>query len=330
MNLIEIRDKVLAGYDINKEEAMYLYSYENYNELIDAANEIRKKYMGDAFDLCTIINAKCGYCSEDCKFCAQSKHYGLNSEVYGFLDEDIILADAKRQKENGILRYSLVVSGKKLSNRDVDKACKVIKRIKEEVGIEVCVSFGLLSYENYKKLNEAGASRVHNNLETSRSFFDKICTTHKYDEKIEALKNAIKAGMEACSGGILGLGETREERLDMAFDLKKLGIKSIPVNVLNPIEGTPLENNEILTREEVNRTIAVYRFIFKDAFIRLAGGRALLGDKGKESFLSGANATITGDMLTTAGINAKVDLDLIDQLGFVPKLVSLNQSIDVL
>ncbi|MGO3751911.1 MAG: biotin synthase BioB [Peptoniphilaceae bacterium] len=322
MNINNLKEKVINGYDIEFNEAMDLYN-SDLESLTEAANDIRKYFMKDSFDLCTIINAKCGSCSEDCKFCAQSAHYGKNSDNYSLLDEDTILKDAKIQKDSGILRYSLVTSGKKLSDSDVDKVVKIVKRIKDEVDIEVCISHGLLSYENFKKLKEAGASRVHNNLETARSFFNDICTTHTYDEKIQALKNAKNAGMEVCSGGIFGLGESVEQRIEMAFTLKELGIKSVPINILTPIKNTPLENSQVLTDEEVNRIIAVYRFILKNSFIRLAGGRALLSDFGESAFLSGANAAISGHMLTTNGINTKNDLKLLKKIGYTPRLVNI-------
>ena len=198
----------------------------------------------------------------------------------------------------------------------MDRLCGVIRRIREEVGIAVCVSVGLLGEEQFRKLREAGASRAHNNLETSRRNFPHICTTHTFDDKIEAIRAARRAGLTVCSGGIMGLGETVEDRIDMAISLRELGIKSVPVNMLNPIPGTPLEQNQVLTGEDMRRIVAVYRFLLPDASIRLAGGRGLLADKGKGCFASGANAAISGDMLTTAGITTKTDLELVNGLGY--------------
>lgn len=315
MDIFNLKDKVINGYDITKEEAMELYSA-NFEDLKKCANEIREHFCSNNFNFCTIINAKSGKCSEDCKFCAQSAHYGHNSDEYGLLNEDVVVADAKRNKEAGIERYSLVTSGKRLSDAEVDRVCQTIKKVKEEVGVEVCASFGLLDKENYQKLYDVGVRRVHNNLEASREFFETVCTTHSYDEKIAAINAAQEVGMEVCSGGIIGLGESRKDRIDMAFDLKKLGVESVPVNVLNAIEGTPMASNERLTQEEVNRTIAVYRFILKDAYIRLAGGRALLDDTGKESFMSGANASISGNLLTTQGMAPKTDIEMVHELGY--------------
>jgi len=178
------------------------------------------------------------------------------------------------------------------------------------------VSFGLLNEEQFRKLKNAGVTRVHNNLETSRRFFPNVCSTHSYDDKINAILAARKAGLFVCSGGIMGLGETPEDRIDMALALRGMAVKSVPVNILNPIPGTPLEHNTKLTNEEVRRIVAVYRFILPDASIRLAGGRGLLPDKGRSCFSSGANAAISGDMLTTAGITTETDKALLRELGY--------------
>ena len=319
MDVIALKEKVLKGYE---DEAKELYNAD-INLLKEAANEIRKFFMQDNFDLCTIVNAKCGSCSENCKFCAQSAHHGKNVETYPLLDDRTIIDDAKKQKEKGILRYSIVTSGKKLSDEDVLNEARIIKKLKEECDIEICISNGLLSYDNFKILKEAGASRVHNNLEAAPSFFPSICTTHTIEDKIQALEDARRAGLEVCSGGIIGLGESREQRIEMAMTLRDLNVKSIPVNVLNPIPNTPFGDNEKLSEEEVIRTVAVYRFILKDSFIRLAGGRSSFDDKGKAIFESGANAAISGDMLTTSGINTKSDLEILKELNFTPRVVSI-------
>ena len=207
-----------------------------------------------------------------------------------------------------------------MSDEEVDAMCETVREIKEKVGILVCVSFGLLKEQQFRKLKEAGVTRVHNNLETSRRNFPNICTTHRFDDKVQAIRAAQSAGLSVCSGGIMGLGETTEDRIDMALTLRELGILSVPVNMLNPIPGTPLENNERLTKEEMQRIVAVYRFILPKASIRLAGGRGLLPDKGKSCFTSGANAAISGDMLTTAGITTKTDMALLKELGYEVKI----------
>lgn len=310
-----LTEKVLKGLQITKEEAMSLYE-QPLEELCESADKIRRHFCSDQFDICTIINGKSGRCSENCRFCAQSAHNHTGADEYPLLPEAEILEQAKVNHSQGVLRYSIVTSGKRLSDAEVNTMCRVVERIRREVGISVCVSFGLLNEQQFKKLKEAGVSRVHNNLETSRRNFPNICTTHTFDDKLQAVRAAQAAGLSVCSGGIMGLGETPEDRIDMALTLRELGIKSVPVNMLNPIPGTPFEHNVKLTQNDMRRIVAVYRFILPKASIRLAGGRGLLPDKGKSCFTSGANAAISGDMLTTAGITVKTDMELLDELGY--------------
>lgn len=319
MNLKELTDQVINGKKISKEEALFLYR-QPLLELCGSADKIRKYFCSDQFDICTIINARSGSCSENCKFCAQSANNHTCAATYPLLSKEEILAQAKINHEQGVLRYSIVTSGKRLSDAEVDLMCEVVREIKEKIGISVCVSFGLLNEQQFRKLKEAGVTRVHNNLETSRRNFQNICTTHKFDDKIQAIRAAQAAGLSVCSGGIMGLGETAEDRIDMALTLRELGVRSIPVNMLNPIPGTPFENNERLTPEDMQRIVAVYRFILPRASIRLAGGRGLMPDKGKSCFTSGANAAISGDMLTTAGITTKTDMALLKELGYEVKI----------
>lgn len=316
----ELKEKARATGGISKEEALALAAAP-LEELAEAAEEIRGKKCGQGFDLCTIVNGKCGRCSEDCRYCAQSAHYQARcTEAYGLLSTDKLLEGARRNEAKGVLRYSIVTSGRRLSDREVAQACESIRAIKAETGIRVCVSFGLLGEEQFREIKEAGASRVHCNLESSARFFPQICTTHTYEDKINTLKAAKRAGLSVCSGGILGLGETMEDRIDMILTARELGVKSIPVNLLNPIPGTPLEDRTPLTNEEARRCVALFRFLIPDAAIRLAGGRGLLGDRGEQCFKSGANAAISGDMLTTAGITVETDVELVKSMGFEVKL----------
>ncbi len=300
---------------ISKAEALKL-AKKPVEELCQIANKIRQNFCGSEFDICTIINAKSGSCSEDCKFCSQSSHFKTPSAEYGIMDSNEILSDAKYNEKKGVLRYSLVTSGRKLSKSELEKVCKTYKKLSQNCEMSLCASHGLLTYEDFKKLVEVGVTRYHNNLETSRAFFKNICTTHTYEDKLEAIKAAQKAGLEVCSGGIIGLGETLEDRLDMAFELRALNIKSVPINILNPIKGTPFEENAMLSEDEILKTIALYRIILKDAVIRLAGGRGLLKDKGKSAFISGINGAITGDMLTTSGTNIDMDIAMIEEAGY--------------
>lgn len=318
-NLDRIKQLVLSGKKITKEVALSLVD-EDVEELSKEANEIRIKYCGNVFDICTIINAKSGRCSENCKYCAQSSFYNTNAESYSLLDTEEIVKQAKYNDDRGVLRYSLVTAGKRLTDDELGQAVESIKVVKEKTNIEVCISMGLLNEEQYKKLKEAGVTRVHNNLETSKSNFINVCTTHSFEDKVKAINAAKSAGLGVCSGGIMGLGETMEDRIDMAISLRNLGVKSVPVNMLNPIKGTPFENNKILTNNDMRKIVAIFRFILPDASIRLAGGRGLLEDKGRACFLSGANAAISGDMLTTSGISIETDLAMIDELGYKVEL----------
>ena len=311
-------ERVLSGETITREQAVELYN-QPLEPLCAAADRIRRTFCQDAFDLCTIINGKSGKCSENCKFCAQSAHNHTGAAVYPLLSAEEITAEAKKNDAQGVLRYSIVTSGKRLSDDEVEAMCEAVRQIRAETGISVCVSFGLLDQKQYEKLRDAGVTRVHNNLETSRRNFPNICTTHTYDDKIAAIRAAQAAGLTVCSGGIMGLGENVEDRIDMALTLRELDIHSVPVNVLNPISGPPLEHCIPLTEDEVRRIVAVYRFLLPDASIRLAGGRGLLHDKGRACFLSGANAAISGDMLTTAGITVETDRRMLQELGYEVK-----------
>lgn len=308
-------EKILSGKAITKEDALNLYN-SPLDELCQCADEIRKHFCANKFDICTIINAKSGKCSENCKYCAQSSFYSTCVQEYPLLSPQEVAKQAKENFERGVLRFSIVTSGKKLSDSEVEKVCEIIKAIKNECGIKVCISCGLLNKEQFTKLKEAGASRVHNNLETSEKNFSNVCTTHSFQDKVNAIKAAQSSGLSVCSGGIMGIGETPEDRIDMAFSLKELGIKSVPINMLNPIKGTPYENLSPLTEDDMRRIAAVYRFILPDASIRLAGGRGLMEHKGYDCFKSGANATISGDMLTTAGITIEKDIEAIEALGY--------------
>lgn len=321
MELIEtLKKKVMSGVPVSRQEAIQLIDAP-LEALCAAADQIRRTFCGEKFDICAIINAKSGHCSEDCKYCAQSSHYHTGSEVYPLLSADKIVADAIDKMRRGVLRYSLVTSGKRLNTRETEEIAAIIRRIRAETEIEVCGSLGLLNREQFEILYEAGMHRVHNNLESSRRYFPSVCTTHSYDDKINSLKAAHEVGMSVCSGGIIGLGETMEDRIDMALTLRELGVSSIPVNILDPIPGTPYENNPRTTEEELMRVAAIYRFLLPEAAIRLAGGRGTIADKGKRVFQSGANAVITGDMLTTAGISIETDLQMIAELGYQEALI---------
>lgn len=310
-----LQQKVLDGKLLSKEEALVL-AEQPLDQLCKAADEIRRAFCGNRFDMCSIINGKSGRCSEDCKYCAQSARYHTGADSYPLLDTSALVEQAVYNGTRGVPRYSIVTSGRALNREEVDRVCQSIPEIRRAVDVQVCASFGLLDEEQFRKLKEAGVVRIHNNLESSRRYFSSVCTTHTYDDKIAAIRAAQRAGLEVCSGGIMGLGETMEDRIDLALTLRELGVKSIPVNMLNPIAGTPYENNTRLTTEDMQRIVALFRFLLPDAFIRLAGGRGLMPDKGRACFCSGANAAITGDMLTTGGITIQQDLEMLKELQY--------------
>ena len=311
-------DDIKNGKAISREEAIYLTGIDT-DKLADGADIIRKHFCGNSFDMCTIINGKSGRCSENCKYCAQSSHFATCSDEYPLLPTEKILEEALYNDEKGVLRYSVVTSGKRLSGAELDAVCESYRAIRKSCGIKLCASHGLLDYNDFVKLREAGVTRYHNNLETSRRKFPDICTTHSFDDKIRTIKAAQKAGIEVCSGGIIGMGETALDRIDMAFELKALGINSVPVNILNPIKGTPLGDQSVLPYDEIRKTVSIFRFILPKASIRLAGGRGHIPDKGRELFKSGANAAISGDMLTTSGICIDDDMKMLRELGYEVK-----------
>ncbi|MEG0592168.1 MAG: biotin synthase BioB [Coprobacillus sp.] len=300
---------------IDKKMAMSLLC-EDLDELCFYANEIRKHFCQNKFDVCSIVNGKSGTCSENCRFCSQSSFYQTLSDKYPLMSLEDIKKEANYNALKGVQRFSIVTSGKKLSQKETHDICEIYKDLKENVSIGLCASCGLLDLKQLKQLKESGVQRYHNNLETSKGFFSQICTSHTYEDKINTLKQAKEAGLDICSGGIMGMGESFEDRIDLAFQLRDLGVASIPINFLNPIKGTPLENQRPLTLEEAKRVIAIFRFILPNAFIRLAGGRQLFENQGACLFECGANATITGDMLTTNGISIDEDMNMIERQGY--------------
>lgn len=320
ISINELKQKVINGHSVTRSEANELITAD-LSELCSSANEIRAFFNGNSFDVCSIINGKSGKCSENCKYCAQSSFYNSSSEEYPLLNTEQLLKQAQHDCQGGVLRYSVVTSGKSLDDNEVDRIKKSFEEISRHCPISLCASHGLLSLEQLIRLKKSGVTRYHNNLETSRRMFPNICTTHTYDDKIDTIKAAKKAGLEVCSGGIIGLGEKMKDRLDMAFDLRELDVNSVPINILTPIKGTPFEKLPTLSIEEVCRIVAIFKFILPKTAIRLAGGRGLLPDKGSSVFKSGANAVISGDMLTTAGISIADDMKIIKGLGFEVKKI---------
>lgn len=307
---------IINGYRLKRGDQLSFLLNEELGELCEGANEIRKALCGDSVDLCSIINGRSGRCSEDCKFCAQSAHHATGAEEYPFLSEEEILTDYRLHKEKGVSRYSIVTSGRALSGRELEQALSTYRQMAEGGEALLCASHGLMPQEAFYQLREAGVTRYHANIETSRNNFGNICTTHTFDDKVEVIRRAKTAGLSVCSGGIIGMGESWEDRIDMAFDLLELEIRSIPINILKPIKGTPLGETKPLSEEEILRTIAIFRYINPEAAIRLAAGRNSLADSGRAVFLSGANAAITGDMLTTSGNCISEDIAMLTEMGF--------------
>lgn len=316
MDMKALADEIIAGRRITRQDDLNMFLTCDLKELCEGADRIREYFIGDKVDLCSIINGRSGRCPEDCKYCAQSAHNHTSCEIYDFLPEEKIVETCKLNESEGVDRFSIVTSGRALSGEEFEKAVHAYETMHAKFRIDLCASMGFLNAEQLHRLHEAGVTSYHHNIETSKRNFPNICTTHTYEQKIETLKLVKKEGMCACSGGIIGMGETWEDRLDMAVSLAELGIDSIPINVLMPIEGTPLENQPRLTEDEILRTIAFFRYINPEANIRLAAGRALLTNDGEIAFQSGASATITGNMLTTvACATIRSDKQMLENLG---------------
>lgn len=315
MTIETLKEKVIQGGEITREEALFLAD-QPLEPLCTAADEIRKYYYKDDFDLCAVISVKGGRCSENCRYCAQSTCATVPVDFHPMIDPKTLAEEARKRDLRGIRHYCLVSNGRRVSDKDIDRICEGIREICRDTGLTVCTSFGLLGEEQFCKLKEAGVKRIHNNLETSRRYFPSLCTSHTYDEKIETIRAARKAGLEVCSGGIMGVGETMEDRIDMALTLRTLDVQSVPINMLDPVPGTPMGEYPVLTNGEVRRIVALYRFLLPRQYIRLAAGRDYLEDSGFSCFCSGSNATITGDMLTVKGISIEEDIRIIKEMGY--------------
>ncbi len=308
MQLKDLADKVIDGYQLNREEAIELYNAP-LDLLKEGASKITSNFFKNAIELCCISNGKCGKCSEDCKFCAQSRHYNTGVVESPLKTVDEFFAEAKYNADRGVHRFSIVTSGPRLTHDEVKVIAQAYKKISNELKISCCGSLGLLSASDLTLLKDSGMTRYHCNIETSPNFFKEICSTHTMKQKERTIAFAKDAGLEICSGCIIGMGESDEDRVDIALHLRKLKVDSTPINILNPIKGTPLENREIVTPDEVRRSIAVFRYILPKTVLRLAGGRLLIQKYFSDLYSYGINAEITGDMLTTAGLTIAADID---------------------
>ncbi len=331
--LADYARKVLSGEALTKNEARRLARVKtpaHIMELLFWANQVRHHHKGKKIDLCAIVNAKSGRCSEDCTFCAQSSHYPARSKKYPLLSESELLKAADRAGSLGAARFSLVTSGRSLLNpKELDRICGVVTRLAQKEKISPCASLGLLTPELARALKEAGLVRYHHNLETGPRYYPSICTTHSFSDRLTTLRIARKAGFSLCSGGIFGLGETINDRVEMAFILKEMKVDSVPLNFLNPISGTPLATQPPLSPLEILKSIALFRLILPEADIRACGGR----EKGLRTlqplmYLAGCNGTMIGNYLTTEGRSPEVDIQEILDLGLVPNGQIRNPNIE--
>ena len=312
--MLTLAKEIMEGRRLTRKDNLSFFLDCDLQELCNGADWIRRHFCGDKVDLCTIINGKSGKCGENCKYCAQSAHHKAEITEYDYLSVDDIVKTALDNELQGVDRFAIVTAGRGLSEQDFAITVKAYKEMKKKCKLSLCASHGFLTRVQFHELREAGVESYHENIETSKRFFPYICTTHTYEQKIKSIKMAKAEGFCVCSGGIIGMGETWEDRLDMAVSLAELEIESIPINALMPIKGTPLENRGTLLEEDILRTIAFFRYINPTANIRLAAGRRLMENNGEQAFRSGASATITGNMLTTSGSTIESDKKMLQEM----------------
>jgi biotin synthase len=314
-----IREDAMSGGGISSSDALAVLRLprEEMWRLLDVTDTIRRKFKGDGVRLCSIVNAKSGLCSEDCSFCSQSRGSMAEIAKYPLIDEEKIVAAARDAKARGAREFSIVTSGMAMRNRkELVRVGNAVERIRDEVGLETCVSLGTLSAENVAYLLSRGLRSIHHNLETSRSFFPSMCTTHEYEEDVRAVRDAKAAGAWVCCGGIFGIGETDEDRVELAMTLRELGVDSIPVNFLNPVPGTALEGRRELTPFLCIKIVAMLRLCHPSREIIVCGGREVnLRDLQALMFAAGATGTMAGNYLTTSGRPAEEDVQMIRDLG---------------
>jgi biotin synthase len=314
-----IREEGLSGKGIGKADALAVLSLPDAAlwRLLDVSEAVRRYFKGDGIRLCSIVNAKSGLCSEDCSFCAQSSRSGAQVAQHALLSADEIVRAAAAAKDRGAREFSIVTSGLALRDRkELVRVGDAVERIAVELGLETCVSLGALRASDVKYLLSRGLRSVHHNLETSRSFFPNVCTTHSYDEDVAAVRTAKAAGAWVCCGGVFGLGESPEDRVELAMTLRGLDVDSIPVNFLNPVPGTPMEGRRELTPTGCLRIIAMMRLTNPSKEIIVCGGREVnLRDLQALMFAAGATGTMAGNYLTTAGRPAEEDLRMVRDLG---------------
>ncbi len=314
----QVLDGLLSGRTIDLETASELAHAEGSElwDLFRAAGRVREHFRGSRVDICSIVNAKSGACSEDCSYCAQSAHHSTNAPVYPLISVDRMTEAAESAKKNGAKRFCIVTSGRGISSRDdLDAIAEGIKRVRE-LGLMPCATLGTLTREQLSRLKEAGLDRYHHNIETSREYFPRVCTTHSFDERLKVLRQVRSLGLSACSGGILGMGESMDDRVRMAFTLRELDVDSVPVNFLMPIKGSPLEDITAIAPLDALHSLAMFRFILPEKEIRVCAGRGTaLRQLHPLIFMAGADGFMIGNYLTTSGLNPEDDLKMIQDLG---------------
>jgi biotin synthase len=319
----ELKQRTLEGQNLSVDDANSLHEAGQQKPffLMAAAAEIREHFKGKRVNLCGIVNAKSGICPENCKFCAQSAHYCTDAPQYPLIKKEEMIEKAGRAKTDGAHMFGIITSGTRIAEeKEWEEIYGAIKGIKA-LGINPCVSLGMLDYERAVQLKKAGLFRYHHNLETARSFFDNICTTHEYQEDIDTVLAAREAGLSTCSGGIIGMGETMEQRIELALTLRDLAVDCVPINILNPRPGTPLMNIKPLPPIEILLSIAIFRFILPDKDIKLCGGKeANLRQLLPLGIVAGCNSLMTGDYLTTPGRSTELDIEMIQDLGLNARL----------
>ena len=311
-----LEKKIEEGYRPDYDEALSLMRSLSLEDLCALAHALRLRYQGKRVDMCSIMNARSGKCGEDCKWCSQSRFHHTDIEVYPLVDAEAALREAVHNASKGVSRFSLVTSGRTLSPADTERICAIYCRIGSECSIKLCASLGLLNREQLFQLKESGVTRYHCNLETAPSYFPQLCTTHTIEEKMQTIEWAREAGLEICSGGIIGMGESEEQRVEFALAIRQTGAVSIPVNILNPIPGTRLAGMPPLKDEEVIRAVAMIRILNPEASVRLAGGRSRIKAVEPELFRCGISGSIVGDLLTTTGSDIDTDKAMFLRLGF--------------
>lgn len=302
---------------MNKEELLKLYDMD-LEELISKAEKVTKEHFKNEVEVCSIISARTGKCGENCKYCSQSIHNHAEIACHPLMEVEEVRQAAIKAKENGASRFCIVTSGRSEGGDDFGKILEMIKAVASIEGIHCCASLGLLNEEQIKQIKEAGVERFNHNINTSKNFHKEICTTHDFEDRVKTVKMIEENGIEACTGVILGMGESREDRIDMALSLAELNPKTVPINVLNPIKGTPLEGYEDkITEEEVIRTICIFRLVLPNAILRYAGGRKTRLSKEMQELglRAGINGLLAGDYLTTDGVETKEDKRMLEEMG---------------